>query len=499
VSEATATPFGVALQRLAEADPMRPAVTCGEQAISRAELLARAHRLAGRFAELGVVHGSLVTIGLPNSIEFIEAMFAAWWLGATPQPVSHRLPPAERRAIVELASPALAVGVPAEEAPGCPTLSAEQLRTGAKDAHAASGSLEPGTAPFWKIVTSGGSTGRPKLIVARQPAAVEAVAPFADLLYFPRDGCVLVTGPLSHNAPFVVASVGLLCGNHVVVMPRFDGAETLRLADAHGVHWMYLVPTMMLRIWRLADEERLGADLSSLRIAFHMAAPCPPWLKQAWIEWLGPERILELYGGTELQALTVITGSEWLAHRGSVGRAVLGEIEARDSDGRPLPRGEIGELWMRRGPGEPPPYHYIGASARTAEDSWESLGDIGFLDDDGYVYITDRESDMILVGGANVYPAEIEAALDAHPAVRSSCVIGLPDEDLGALPHAIVELAEPVADQELLAHLADSLAPYQLPRSIEHAREPLRDEAGKVRRSALRAERIASAVQGSEH
>ena len=178
---------------------------------------------------------------------------------------------------------------------------------------------------------------------------------------------------------------------------------------------------------------------------------------------------------------------------------MLGEIEARDGEGQPLPRGEIGELWMRRGPGERPPYHYIGASARTAEDSWESLGDIGFLDDDGYVYITDRESDMILVGGANVYPAEIEAALDAHPAVRSSCVIGLPDEDLGALPHAIVELAEPVADQELLAHLADSLAPYQLPRSIEHAREPLRDEAGKVRRSALRAERIASAVQGSEH
>lgn len=378
-------------------------------------------------------------------------------------------------------------------------MSAEELRAAADEAVAASGPREPGIAPFWKALTSGGSTGRPKLIVARQRAALEGVAPLAEsLLYIPRDGCVLVTGPLSHNGPFLVASLALLCGSHVVVMPRFDAAESLRLVDRHRVQWLYLVPTMMLRIWRLPDEDRLGPDLSSLEIAFHLAAPCPTWLKQSWIDWLGPKRILELYGGTEAQAATVITGSEWLAHRGSVGRAVLGEIEARDNEGQPLPSGEIGELWMRRGPGTPAPYHYIGASARAAEDGWESLGDIGCLDDDGYVYITDRESDMILVGAANVYPAEIEAALDAHRAVRSSCVIGLPNEDLGAVPHAIVELAEPATDDELLAHLANSLAPYKLPRSIERVQEPLRDEAGKVRRSALRADRIGSAVQGSQ-
>jgi bile acid-coenzyme A ligase len=274
---------------------------------------------------------------------------------------------------------------------------------------------------------------------------------------------------------------GLLLGNHVVVMPRFDAAQSLALVERHGVDWFYLVPTMMLRIWRLPEAERLGYDLSSIRVAFHMAAPCPPWLKREWINWLGPERIYELYGGTELQAITIITGTEWLEHEGSVGKAVLGEIEERD-----------GELWMRRGDGSVP-YRYVGATPKSAADGWESLGDIGHLDDDGYVYITDRDTDMILVGGANVYPAVIEAALDEHPAVRSSCVIGLPDEDMGNVPHALVELAEDVSDDELNDHLAQRLVSYQRPRSIERVQQPLRDDAGKVRRSALRAERLGRA------
>jgi bile acid-coenzyme A ligase len=235
----------------------------------------------------------------------------------------------------------------------------------------------------------------------------------------------------------------------------------------------------------------LATDVSSLEVAFHLAAPCPAWLKQAWIEWLGPEKVVELYGGTELQAVTVISGTEWLAHAGSVGRAVLGEIEIRDPEGHPVPVGREGEIWMRRGPDAASPYRYIGATARSAADGWESLGDIGKVDADGYVYITDRLADMILVGGANVYPAEIEAALDEHPAVQSCCVIGLPDEDLGNIPYAIVELSGPASDEDLTAHLRRRLAPYKLPRVIERATTPLRDDAGKVRRSALRAERSA--------
>ena len=232
---------------------------------------------------------------------------------------------------------------------------------------------------------------------------VENVGGLGALTRLRPDGCVLVTGPISHNAPFVVTTAGMLLGNHVVLMSRFDPAETLRLVEKHRVNWLYLVPTMMLRIWRLPEPVRLAADVSSLEVAFHMAAPCPPWLKQAWIDWLGPEQVLELYGGTELQAMTVITGTEWLAHRGSVGRAVLGEMEIRDLDGLLVPPGEEGEDPGCAGARAPHPRTGTSARTRAAPHGWESLGDIGHVDADGYVYITDRLADMILVGGANVY------------------------------------------------------------------------------------------------
>ena len=277
----------------------------------------------------------------------------------------------------------------------------------------------------------------------------------------------------------------MLLGNHVVLMPRFDPAQTLRLVEKHRVTWLLLVPTMMLRIWRLPEAVRLAADVSSLEVAFHLAAPCPAWLKQAWIDWLGPQKVVELYGGTELQAVTLISGTEWLEHRGSVGRTVLGEIEIRDPDGRPFPVGEEGEIWMRRGPEAPSPYRYVGATARSAPDGWESLGDIGKVDADGYVYITDRLADMILVGGANVYPAEIEAALDEHPAVQSCCVIGLPDEDLGNIPYAIVELSGPVIRRGSAGSPAPAARPVQAaPR--DRARDRRRCATTRARSAAQR-------------
>jgi bile acid-coenzyme A ligase len=478
------TSFLSVLGQLAETDPDRPALTCGEETLTRAEFVERVERLAALFAARGVVQGSTVTIVLPNSVGLVESLFAAWALGAVPQPVSHRLPPLERAAILDLASPSLVVGMPQSEAAGRPALESVPRRL-------SPGSFTAGVSPVWKLVTSGGSTGRPKLIATTAPALFENVGGLGALVRMRSDGCVLVTGPVSHNAPFVITAGGMLLGNHVVLMPRFEPTQTLSLIEKHRATWLLLVPTMMLRIWRLPEAVRLAADVSSLEVAFHLAAPCPAWLKQAWIDWLGPEKVLELYGGTELQAMTVITGTEWLAHRGSVGRPVIGEIQIRDVDGRPVPAGQEGEIWMRRGPDAPSPYRYIGATARSAPDGWESLGDIGRIDDDGYVYITDRLADMILVGGANVYPAEIEAALDGHPAVQSCCVIGLPDEDLGNIPHAIVELSQPVSDEDLMAHLRQRLAPYKLPRTIERATTPLRDDAGKVRRPALRAERIA--------
>jgi len=275
-------------------------------------------------------------------------------------------------------------------------------------------------------------------------------------------------------------------------MSRFDAHGTLALIEYHRVDMVLLVPTMMQRIWRLPERERLAFDLSSLRIVWHTGALCPAWLKQAWIDWLGPERIWELYGGTEAQVFTTITGTQWLAHHGSVGRPLAGEIRILDEQGRDVPPGTAGEVFLRRAPGTPPTYRYVGAEARAIGD-WESLGDMGWMDADGYLYLTDRQTDMILVGGANVYPAEVEAALDAHPHVRSSAVIGLPDEDLGHRVHAIVQVEGDVSDAELLAHLAARIAHYKLPRSFERTAEPLRDDAGKVRRTALRESRVGRA------
>jgi bile acid-coenzyme A ligase len=252
---------------------------------------------------------------------------------------------------------------------------------------------------------------------------------------------------------------------------------------------MLLVPTMMLRIWRLPDRE--SYDLSSLQVVWHMAAPCPPWLKEAWITWLGGEKIFELYAGTEAQAITIIRGDEWMTRRGSVGRCFMGQMKVLDPDGNELPPGEVGEIFMRPPEGKVT-YTYVGAQAKRTEDGWESLGDLGWIDADGYVYLTDRLSDMILSGGANIYPAEVEAAIDEHPAVRSSAVIGLPDEELGNKIHAIVQPAEgaELTEDELRAHLAERLVRYKIPRTFEFTTEPLRDDAGKLRRSQLRAQRV---------
>jgi bile acid-coenzyme A ligase len=283
-----------------------------------------------------------------------------------------------------------------------------------------------------------------------------------------------------------------LAGSHVVVLPRFDAEATLSAIDRHQADTVYLVPTMMKRIWRLPDDVRDAYDLSSLRAVWHLAEPCPEWLKQVWIDWLGPERIFELYAGTEAQAATVITGTEWLAHRGSVGRPAQGSIMICDGEGNELPPGQEGEVWMRAA-SDRPTYRYIGATARAREGGWESLGDVGRLDADGYLYLGDRMQDMILTGGANVYPAEVEAALQEHPAVRSVAVIGLPDEDLGNIVHAIVEAEEEeVAPEALMGFVSQRLARYKVPRAIEYTDQPLRDDAGKVRRSALREERVAA-------
>jgi bile acid-coenzyme A ligase len=475
--------MGRAVAWLAEQDPDRPAITDEWRSVTRLELDRRTNRLARAYEKLGVKPDAMVTIALPNAIEFYEAAIAAWKLGATPQPVSARLPFAERQAIVELANPALVVGVEPGRHGERPTVPAGfEADTGLDD-----GPLEDRVSTYWKAPTSGGSTGRPKLIVAGDRSLVD---PEVGMFSMVPNGVQLVPGPLYHNGPFIFSTRGLMMGQHLVVLSRFDAATALQQIERHHVTWVLMVPTMMQRIWRLPEEERRRYDLSSLEAVLHLGAPCPPWLKEAWIDWLGPERILELYAGTEAQAVTWITGKEWLEHKGSVGPVVSGEMKVLDPSGAELPRGQVGEVWMRASTGQGSTYHYIGAEAR-ALGEWESVGDMGWMDDDGYLYLTDRSSDLILSGGANIYPAEVEAAIDAHPLVRSSAVIGLPDEDLGEVVHAIVDIADHqgVDADELRQHLATRLVRYKIPRTFEFVHEPLRDDAGKIRRSALRAER----------
>ena len=474
------------LADLAVAAPDAPAVTDEDRTVDRWTIVSESAALAGELRTLGVASGDFVTVALPNSIEFVEAFIACWMVGAVPQPVSVRLPDAELDAIVELADPSAVVGLE-DAAVGCRPHVPLGFRADAADA----GHLPDLVSRAWKAPTSGGSTGRPKLIVHGDPSTLD---PDADpVLLIQRDGCLVMPGPLYHNGPLSWALLSLLAGNHVVVTERFDAERTLSLIEEHRANMVYVVPTMMKRISRLPDDVRDRYDLSTLRVVWHLAEPCPDWLKQAWIDWLGPKRIWELYAGTENQASTVIRGDQWLEHRGSVGRVAAGEMAVFDADGRPVPPGEVGEIFMRRSPGSGPSYRYVGAEARTVGDGWESLGDMGSMDADGYLYLADRRTDMILSGGANIYPAEIEAALGEHPAVLSVAVIGLPDDDLGNRVHAVVQ-AEPgtVTDDELRNHLATRLVRYKVPRSFEFVAEPLRDEAGKVRRTQLRADRLAA-------
>jgi bile acid-coenzyme A ligase len=478
--------LGEKLARRARATPDAPIVSCGDVTRTVAEFHARTNRIAHALEGLGVRLGDLVTIGLPNSVDFVEATWACWKVGATPQPVSFRLPHAELQAIVDLADPPVVIALPGMET--------DRRRFTVDDLLALSddeSALDDRIAPSLKAPTSGGSTGRPKLILSGAPGVTLADPPDGGLWRFRFGDTAIVPGPLYHNGPFLSAMGGIVYDGHVVIMPRFDAEAVLAEIETRRGTWIYTVPTMLSRIWRLPEEVRTKYDLSSLVTLWHLAAPCPPWLKEAFIDWLGPDVVMELYGGTEGQAATVITGQEWLAHRGSVGRTVMGEIRAVGPDGQPLPAGEVGEIYMRRDPATPPTYAYRGAEARTLPDGWESLGDIGWFDADGFLYLADRRSDMILVGGSNVYPAEVEAALDEHPLVVSSAVVGLPDEEMGAQVHAILQARPGLDVDDLRAHLAERLVTYKRPRSFEFVDEPLRDEAGKVRRSQLRDERIA--------
>jgi bile acid-coenzyme A ligase len=477
--------YGEVVRRLAARAPEAVALVHEERTLTLGELDRGSNRLARAYAARGVRAGDRVSLTLPNGLEFFVACLATWKLGAVPNPLSARLPQPERAALLSRAEPALIVGLDPAEAAGRPALPAGfEPEPGVSDAP-----LPDRVPPHERALASGGSTGAPKLVVAANPALYDPDQPSR---LFAARRAALVPGPLYHAVPFSAAWQALFAGARVVVMSRFDASECLALIERHRVDRVAFVPTMLLRIWRLPEAERRARDLSSLEFVLTGGAPCPAWLMRAWIDWLGPDVMHEAFGPSERIGGTIISGREWLAHPGSVGRPLPGaQLRILDPEtGAELPPGQLGEIFMLPAGGPGSTYRYVGAEPRRTADGWESVGDMGWLDADGYLHLGDRRADMILVAGRNVYPAEVEAALEAHPAVRSCAVIGLPDEDLGQRLHAIVELAELVSDEALRAHLRERLVGWKLPKSFERSSGPLRDDAGKLRRSALRAERL---------
>ena len=474
-------PIGTQISALAELAPDEPAVTCDGRTLTRGELDRSTNRLARAYAERGVGVGDYVTMVLPNSIEWIQAAVACWKLGAVPQPLSARLPDAELQGLLDLRPPKLLVG---RENSQISSVAAGFT----PDPALSDGPLPEAVSPVWKAMGSGGSTGRPKLIESGGDSRIPAAIGYP--LGAQEGDTTLMPVPLSHNTGFTTATIALLMRHHLVLMSRFEPEQFLRLITEHRVTFLTTVPTIMQRVLPVYRADPDAYDLSSIRRFWHLGAPCPPAIKEAWIELLGPEKVWELYGGTELQALTFISGDQWLTHRGSVGIVVAGEMKVLDDDGNPCPPGAVGEVYMRPSPGSAPTYRYIGATAKS-RDGWDSLGDLGYFDEDGFLYLSDRRVDMFTVGGRNVYPAEIENALSAHPDVLSCLVVGIPHEDLGQVPYALVQAGSALDEQTVQAFLRDRIAGYKVPATVEFVDKPLRDDAGKARRSAVRKEVMA--------
>mmetsp|Transcript_56805 Transcript_56805/g.133397 ORF Transcript_56805/g.133397 Transcript_56805/m.133397 type:complete len:977 (-) Transcript_56805:111-3041(-) len=469
------------------------------------------NRLARAYSFFKVQRNDFVTIALPTGAEFIQVSFACWKLGATPNNVGANLTFRERDEIVRLANPRLVVGVPSKKDP---KMKGHEGYRCLPEGFAPGPNLSVAPMPdvfanVWLCATSGGSTGRPKLIALQEPSFVtmhsvngDPSRPamfegFSILGGGKVNGIDLVSAPLSHNAPFHCVVQGILSASHQVMLTKFDAEFMLRCIDQYRCTFSYFVPTMMKRIWDLGPEVRKKYNMDSLAGIFHMAAPCPPWLKEAWCKWIGPEKVWELYGPTEAMAWTLIAGDEWMAHPkvaglNLVGQAKSGKLRILDPESHiELPPGTMGEVWMRHHEGRHT-YFYRGAESIRDEDGWETVGDMGMMDEQGYLYLGDRRKDMVLVGGTNVYPAEVEAALEEHPEIRSAVCVGVPDPDLGQVLHGVVYTEDKtLSTDDILSFLSARLEKKKIPRRFTWAEQHLRGEDGKVRRSEVAKQVIA--------
>ena len=451
----------------ARSHPDKPAyiMAATGETVTYAQLDERANRGARLIRSLGLTRGQGMAVMMDNSPRYLEILWAAERTGVYCTCISSKLNAAEAEYIIRdgacrLLIAGKSVGGVAEAlagridgldrfmcdgtAPGYPSY--EQAR----DAHSADPLDDPQSGGI--MLYSSGTTGSPKGVkhpLSEEPFAAN-VSPLVMLgraLYgFTPDMVYLSPAPLYHAAPLRWSMAVQQMGGTVVVMDRFDAAEALRLIEHYRITHAQWVPTHFVRMLKLPDAERARYDLSSLRSVWHAAAPCPIPVKQAMIDWWGPI-VGEYYAGTEGNGFCAISSAEWLEHKGSVGRNLTSQTRIVGEDGTVLPPGEEGQIYFAEGP----PFEYHNDADKTAEATnehgWTTLGDVGWMDAEGYVYLTDRKSFMIISGGVNIYPQEIENLLVTHPAVADVAVIGAPHEEMGEQVVAVIRPADPARDQ----------------------------------------------------
>jgi fatty-acyl-CoA synthase/long-chain acyl-CoA synthetase len=491
--------------RHAAAQPDKPAVIDGDRRLTWSQYHDHRNRLTHALATLGLAAGEHAILYAHNALEVLLASAAVRALGGIPVPMNHRLTTEEAAYIVDHSDATVLFAgdafLPVVERvrDQAGHLRAVVLLGGERRAWArhiddllASGSPAPVDAPpglGGSMIYTAGTTGKPKGALRRSTDPAAFLTRLAALRCVAPDDVHLVAGPLYHSAPGGFALYAHALGQTVVVMRRFDAEDALRTIERHRCTTTFMAPTLLKRIVDLPAEVRARYDVSSMRSIVMAAAPCPMRVKEQVLAFFGPV-LHEFYGSTELGINTVLAPAEMLRKPGSCGRAAPGvELAVLDDDGRPVPPGRPGELHVRRGDGVFDGYYKNETATReTARGDWLSVGDVAWIDDEGFVYICDRKRDMIISGGVNIYPAEIEDVLHRHPAIEDAAVFGVPDAEWGERVHAAVQLrpGTRLSAADVVGFCREHLADYKTPREVSFHADFPRDTAGKLVKRLLR-------------